>query len=59
VDNTSNIRRPEIGSSFDDDVLTSAQRQARILRELGYRHEAQHIDRFVDRHALVEDAPAA
>ncbi len=52
--------RPSFGRpSFDDDVLTSAQHQARILRELGYRTEAAHIERFVDRQTPAEEAPAA
>jgi hypothetical protein len=46
--------------SFDDDVLTSAQYQARILRELGYHTAAAHVDRFLDRHAPgEEEQPAA
>ena len=47
-------------SSFDDDVRTSARYQARLLRELGYRADATHIDRFVDRQNELEDEePAA
>jgi hypothetical protein len=46
--------------SFDEDVLTSAQYQARILRELGYRTAAAHVEQFVDRHAPGdEEEPAA
>jgi hypothetical protein len=45
--------------SFDDDVLTSAQQHAQILRDLGYRTEAAHVDRFVNLQTQAHDAPAA
>ncbi len=46
-------------ASFDDEVRTSAQQQARILRDLGYRSEATHIDRFVDRETGVNAEESA
>jgi hypothetical protein len=54
------LDRPSLdGPSFDDDVLSFAQGHARILRELGYRSEAVHIERFVDRQTPTDEAPAA